>query len=95
MDEETAIKHAYDVVGTPRYPRADKVWFATACRYWKKHKLTEHDIEYINEKFDQWKADVSEKLLLFLKPDGYIEIKDYKTRFTSKSLRANQKPLES
>jgi len=84
-DEKTDIKHAYDVVATPRYPKAHETWFVTACKYWRKTTLTDDDIELIKEKFDHWKADVSEKVMLFLRPDGYIEIKDYKTRFTSKS----------
>jgi len=84
-NEKADIKHAYDVVATPPYSKAHKIWFKLAVRYWKKHKLTKDDIEEITEYFEAWKDDVSEKVMLFLRPGGEIEVKDYKTRFTSKS----------
>ena len=84
-DEEGDIKKAYEVIKTPRYARVNPLWFKIAKRYWDENYITNSDIEEITEAFEAWKEDVKEKRLIFMRPDGFIEIKDYVTRFTTKS----------
>lgn len=69
---------------SPRYRRMHKTWLNAANDFWLKPKLTADEQEDLRDYFDEWKDDVTQRILVFKDTEGEFQIKPYKTRFTAK-----------
>lgn len=98
--EQPAEKHDFWQVSaealSPYRLRASSIFHNIANKTWLKSRLNEDDIYEVVDAFEEWQEMLFMKVLLFEKPNGELELKNPKTRFTdpAEALK-NLKTLEN